>query len=292
MKVLFIYNPHSGPNGNDATEAIETYIKSTQHTTHVFETKQAFGPIEYLVESKEQYDVIVSIGGDGTISKTIDGMIKSQTHAKLVIIPMGSTNEFAQSLGIHFTQYADHFSLIDGGTIRKVDVGKINNKHFCYIACFGNFTSVTYKTPQKLKNSLGHFAYWLYGAFKLRVLRNYEYIVSVDGFEFQGNYLFGAISNAYRFGRVFAYDKSYVELDDGYFEVLLVKRPKTAKKFLQILYGMLMEDYSDEMFVKTKADKIKLISKKHRSWNLDGEFGGKSNEVEIEVLKERLEILV
>lgn len=292
LKVLFIYNAYSG-KGHNAQKAIDTYISQSPYECTKFETKRVFGPLEFLLETKKTFDVIVSIGGDGTISKTVDGMMKTKNKdAKLVVVPMGSTNEYAQSLGMSFISFEESFKLIDQGETFLIDVGKINNKHFVYVACFGNFTSVTYKTPQKLKNALGHVAYWLYGVFKLRLLRNYEFLVSVDGYEFQDNYLFGLVSNAYQVGRVFRYPATEINLNDGYFEVLLVRRPKSAKRFLQILYGMLLEDYNDDMFVKLKGKEIELISKKHRSWNLDGEFGGKSNHVKIEVLNRKMKVLL
>lgn len=292
MKVLFIFNPYSG-KGHNAKESIKAYVSQSPHDCTLFETQRAFGPLEFLVETKQTFDVIVSIGGDGTISKTVDGMMKSQNKdAKLVVVPMGSTNEYAQSLGISFESFEESFKLIDSKETFLIDVGKMNNKHFIYVACFGNFTSVTYETPQKLKNTFGHIAYWFYGAFKLRLLRNYEFIVSVDGYEFQDNYLFGLISNAYQVARVFRYPATDINLNDGEFEVLLVRRPKSAKRFLQVLYGMLMEDYDDDMFVKLKGKEIELISKKHRSWNLDGEFGGKSNHVKISVLNKKLKVLL
>ena len=292
MKVLFIYNPQSGVKNMEVKNEIMEYIDSSTHECILFESKPGYGAFEYLMDTQEKYDVIVSMGGDGTISKTVDGMMKAGIDAKLVVVPQGSTNEYAQSLGVDFTSLQDSFSLIDNGVVKEVDVGKINDKYFVYVTGFGNFTSVSYETPQKWKNVLGHFAYWIYGAFKLRVLRNYEYSVIADGETFHDNYLFGLISNAYQFGRVFKYDESEVSLDDGYFEVILVKRPKSAKRFIKILKGMLVHDYSDDMFVLLKVKSLKMESKKHHSWNLDGEFGGKHDLVEIEVLEKKLKVLI
>lgn len=292
MKILFVYNAHSGVSGEDISQDIENYIQSSPHECTVFETKKTFGPVEYLVTQHKSFDIIVSIGGDGTISQTVDGIMKTKMDTKLIIVPFGSTNEYAKSLGIHYDSIQDVFRAIDHGEDIKVDVGKINNKHFTYVACFGNFTSVTYETPQKLKNAFGHAAYWLYGALRLRMLRNYEFTIEHDETIVEGNYLFGLISNAYRFGRVFRYPRTEVDLDDGFFELLLIKRPKKASEFLKVLYAMLVEDYSGENFIKHKLDKITLKSKRKHSWNLDGEFGGKTDTVSIQVLNKKLNLRI
>ena len=100
MKILFVYNAHSGVSGEDISQDIENYIQSSPHECTVFETKKTFGPVEYLVTQHKSFDIIVSIGGDGTISQTVDGIMKSEMDTKLIIVPFGSTNEYAKSLGI------------------------------------------------------------------------------------------------------------------------------------------------------------------------------------------------
>lgn len=292
MRVLFIYNPHSGKQIVDHKDKYLDYIHGSQYDCVFFETKPNYGGYDYLMETEEVYDVIVSIGGDGTISKTVDAMIQRDLDAKLLIIPAGSTNEYAQTLGVAFEKIEESLLLLDIGSEKEVDVGLLNGKHFTYVAAFGNFTAASYETPQKWKNIVGHFAYWVYGVVKLNTIRSYHYKVSFNNKTYDDTFLFGLISNANQFGRVFKYDDEDVSLDDGLFEVLLIRKPKKPLEYIELLKNLLNNEYEGDLFLKGKTDKIKLESKyREYTWNLDGENGGKHEVVELEVLNKRLKVL-
>lgn len=293
MNILFIYNPSSGQTLSDNKTKFLKYIEESPHECEFFEIRKNYGSLEFLNETTSVFDIIVAIGGDGTISRTVDAILKNELDSKLIVVPGGSANEYAKSLGVDFSRVEDSLKLIDYGTETLVDVGKINDTHFTYVAAFGNFTSVSYETPQKMKNFLGQSAYWLYGIFKLNVLRNYQYKVEFNGDVYDENFLFGFISNADQFGNVFKYENSLVEFDDGLFEVMFVRRPKNVKDFINLLYLMLNQDYDHDIFLKGKTDHINLDSyKKAYNWNLDGEDGGKHHSAEVKVLKKRLKVLV
>lgn len=292
MKILFIYNPHSGQRLIDNKEKYLNYIKNSLHNCIFFETRPSYGGYDYLMESDQVYDLIVGIGGDGTISKIMDAMVKRNLDSKLLIVPAGSTNEYAQSLGLS-NNIEENLKLIDEGIVKRVDMGRMNENHFSYVAAFGNFTAASYETPQKWKNVVGHFAYWFYGAIKLNTIRNYHYRIEFNGKTYNDTFLFGLISNAYQFGRVFKYPKDAISLTDGFFEVLLIKKPDSVMDYIKLLQHIVMQDYTHPLFISSKTDHIVLESR-HRSytWNLDGENGGKQEKTEITVLKERLKIVV
>ncbi len=292
MKILFIYNPHSGQKRLDKKELYLDYIRNSEDHCVFFETRPSYGGYDYLMESDQVYDIIVGIGGDGTISKIMDAMIKRNLKSKLLIIPQGSTNEYAQSLGLS-NHIEENLDLIKNGQVRKVDVGKMNDKHFAYVAAFGNFTAASYDTPQKWKNVIGHSAYWLYGAIKLNTIRNYHYRISFNNKTYDQVFLFGLISNAFQFGRIFKYPHEEISLEDGLFEVLLIQKPDTIMDYIKLLQHILIQDYTHPLFITAKVSEITLEST-HRSytWNLDGENGGKQEITKIEVIKEAIEVLV
>lgn len=293
MKILFIYNPYSGKKVNNAKEKFLNYIEASEHYCIFFETKPAYGGYDYIMETDQKFDVIVSIGGDGTISKTVDAICKRDLDAKLLIVPTGSTNEYAQSLNLVFNTIEESLKLIDEGEVKTIDVGQINDAYFTYVAAFGNFTAASYETPQKWKNVIGHFAYWIYGAIKLNTIRNYHYRVFLDDNVQEETFLFGLISNAYQFGRIFKYPKETVSLNDGLFEVLLIKNPDSIKDYIQLLHRIVLQDYDHPLFIKTKTSHI-IFESTHRNytWNIDGEKGSKQDHTEIKVLKDKLKILV
>lgn len=293
MKVLFIYNPHSGKQIIDHKDKYLDFIQETKHDCVFFETKPQYGGYDFLLETKETFDVIVGIGGDGTISKIVDAMIQKDLDAKLLVVPAGSTNEYSQTLGVDFTKIEESLSLLDHGHVKEVDIGMMNGEHFVYVAAFGNFTAASYETPQKWKNIIGHFAYWIYGVVKLHTIKNYHYKVTINGTTHDETYLFGLISNATQFGRVFKYQDDAVSLDDGLFEVLFIRKPESVKDYIQLLQSLLLNQYEGELFLKEKANHILLESKyREYNWNLDGEDGGRHEKIEVKVLKKKLKVLV
>ncbi len=292
MKVLFIYNSQSGKQIIDHKREYLVYLEASGHDVTVFDVKPNYGGYDYLMETDEKFDVIIGVGGDGTISRIVNAMMQKNLDSKLLIIPGGSTNEYAQTLGVDGYTFEEALSYIDTGSVKEVDVGTINGDYFAYVAAFGNFTDVSYATPQKWKNILGHFAYWIYGVFKINRIETFRYKVTFNGQTHEEDLMFGFVSNAYQFGRVFKYRKDDAKLDDGQFEVLLVKRPKTIKKFIKLINSIILHDYEDEtLFVKGKTDHVLFESDACYTWNLDGEKGERAQKLEIKVLPKKLKII-
>ena len=78
MKALLIYNPKSGVKKRDEYDRIVSYLKEESIDYDLHETLPDFGPyeiLEMLKDHRDDYDVIISSGGDGTISHTVHGMV-------------------------------------------------------------------------------------------------------------------------------------------------------------------------------------------------------------------------
>ncbi len=82
------------------------------------------------------------------------------------------------------------------------------------------------------------------------------------------------------------------ELNDGLFEVTLIKRPKDLIELNLILAALVNEKVNTDFMYSFKTSKLKITSRKQVAWTLDGEFGGKLKEIEIENLNKALEIIV
>ena len=100
------------------------------------------------------FDLIVCVGGDGTLKETVAGVMKLGKDIPLGFIPLGSTNDFAKSLGIPI-DVSDAVDAIINGTPMPVDMGVFGKDSFIYVAGFGNFTAISYSANQKVKNVLG-----------------------------------------------------------------------------------------------------------------------------------------
>lgn len=292
MKVFFIYNPVAGVQVANELSRIEEALSRAHHRYDIFETTLEKGPIDLLNNFDSTYDAILASGGDGTISDTVQGMHKHNIEVPLQILPSGTTNDFAYNF-IRDTDFESQLQNLFKGSVQSFDIGLSGDKQtISYALSFGNFTELTYKTPQKLKNYLGYKAYILFGFLSFRKIHSYSVSVKSDAMSFQDSLVFGSVTNTYRLGNIVEFDSENVEFDDGLFEVFLIRKPRSVKQLRTILLGLRTKHYEDDLFVQFKTDRIVIESKKEIEWNHDGEYGGSSRIKEFKVLKRNLNVYV
>ena len=290
MKYALIVNPVSGLQQGlkKLSECIELLDAKDIHYD-VFFTEANVSIDHIVTKSYDLYDIFVIFGGDGTMSQIMGFVYANQVSAPLMVVPSGTSNEFASNLNIE----SDLESLIDAATSKEhisIDLGIVNQElPFIYALTFGNFTDVTYKTPQKWKNLLGYRAYVLYGFLTFRRIKSYKLTIETNGRLFTSDFIFGSISNSKTIGQVFELEN--VDFSDGLLEVLLIKKPKSITELRHILKGIMTKDYSNPLFMTFKTDEISIESSKDISWNIDGEFAGKRNKVSVSILDEFIQIV-
>ena len=185
-------------------------------------------------EKSKKYDCVVCSGGDGTLDEVVTGIMKSNKLVPVGYIPAGSTNDFANSPGIP-PEYEGRRGNSGRRQTACLRIGAFNDDTFVYIAAFGLFTDVSYETKQEYKNVLGHMAYILEGMKRLPSIKSYQMKVTAENLEIEGDFIFGMITNSMSVGGFKRITGKYVELDDGEFEVTLIKRPTNAIELNQIL---------------------------------------------------------
>ena len=244
-----------------------------------------------MKKDAKKYDLLVCSGGDGTLDEAVSGMMQSEKKIPIGYIPAGSTNDFANSLKIPKDIFRAAQVAVSGIKM-PVDVGYFNGDSFIYIAAFGLFTDVSYQTNQDLKNVLGHAAYLLEGAKRLYNIPSYQMRVEYDNHVIEDDFVFGMITNSISVGGFKNLTGKNVLLDDGLFEVTLVKMPKNPVEFNEILgcFANMIDD--SDLIYTFKADDIKIIPQKVIPWTLDGEFGGDHMEVEVKNLNKAIEIMI
>lgn len=300
-KALFILNPHSGKGliKNHLLEITDILVKADYEVT-VYPT-QSRGDAEQKVRERDQdYTLIVCSGGDGTLDEIVTGMIQSGFKTTIGYIPAGSTNDFAKSLKIPSTM-KKAAEIIAQGNVFSCDVGHFNRDVFVYVAAFGLFTEVSYETPQEMKNILGHMAYLLEGVKQLTNIKSYLIkvtYVSETGEEvvIEDDFIYGMVTNSHSIGgfksiagNVF---KGKVDLNDGLFEVTLIRVPKNPMELNSILAALTIADIDTQYMYNFKSGKLTFKSEEEVAWTLDGEYGGKHTKVELLNDKGAMDILV
>ena len=174
-----------------------------------------------------------------------------------------------------------------GGVPRPCDLGRAEGSFFTYVAAFGLFTDVSYATPQAAKNLLGHFAYVLQGAGKLFNVPSFHIKVeSAEGFVTEGDYIYGMVSNTVSVGGLMNLPRDVVKLDDGRFEVLLVREPKNLLDWQEILTALTSQKLigSEGIVTGFQTEKVTFTCDKPVAWTVDGEFGGERAVTRVENL--------
>lgn len=294
-KALLIVNPKAGKDKTRAnTLNIVEKLSVAGYDFTVRNTTCAGDATNIVKKYSEGHDIIVCCGGDGTLNEVINGVMSLDRRIKVGYIPMGSTNDLATTIGIP-KDLNDAASLISDGHTNGYDIGMFNNKFFSYVASFGVGVDIAYSTPQALKNALGYSAYILNG-FVLRLPQNLKNVrprhmrFEYDGGVIDDNFFFGAISNSTSVAGLFKFDKNDVKLDDGVFEVMLVRKIKKPIDSFKMLHKIMKRDYDGDSLIYLKTKTARFTFDKPEKWTLDGEFGGELADAHVNILPRALEI--
>lgn len=291
-RMLLIYNSKAGRARikNNLHEIVDIFVRGG-FSVNIYSTQQA-GDALNKVKNREQgmYDIIVCSGGDGTLDEVINGVIQSGEPLPIGYIPAGSTNDFAKSLGISNDMIKAAEDIVNG-KLFPCDVGRFNGDAFAYIAAFGIFTDVSYETEQELKNVMGHMAYILKGVQSLSNIKSYHVLVKSEEMTLEDEFLYGMITNSTSVGGFQRITGENVKLDDGLFEVTLVKKPANLAELNEILMSVLKRKMESSCFCSFKTSHVELYSEEAIDWTLDGEFGGKHKNVIIDNQQKALQIV-
>ena len=290
-KLLFVFNPKSGMGliKNNLLDIVDVMVKAGYEPT-VYPTQARGDATRKVREDGANYERIVCSGGDGTLDEVVTGMREADLHMPLGYIPAGSTNDFARTLGIP-SDMVKAAEIAVGEHIFPCDVGQFNDDTFIYIAGFGIFTEISYDTPQELKNVLGHAAYILSAAKSLATIPNYLMQIEANGEVIQDRFIYGMITNSVSVAGFKGLTGKDVQLDDGEFEVTLIKSPNNPielSEIIEYLTGIISET---KMVYTFKASHICVRSRSSVSWTMDGENGGEHWSVEIKNHHRKLNIL-
>ncbi|CRZ34883.1 YegS/Rv2252/BmrU family lipid kinase [Herbinix hemicellulosilytica] len=291
-KLLYIVNPIAGRifpkiNFKRVIELFQSHgfdvtMKKTAYKGHATELVLKYG---------HDKNIIVCSGGDGTLNEVISGIMRLGKDVTLGYIPSGTTNDFACSLNLSDRMEKAAMTIIKGQT-KTVDIGLFGEKrYFSYIASFGAFTGSSYSTPQSHKNIIGHLAYVLEGMKDIPNIRPHHVRVETSEAVYEGDYIFGAVSNSLSIGGILKLDANCVNLNDGMFEIILIKNPKTPIDLSRMIISLKKKDFKDKYIDFFKATDVTFYMDEPFPWSIDGEYEAGVNKVKIQNLHSAIKIL-
>ena len=288
---MLVFNPVSGRRLSQRflPDIIKVFSDRGCAVT-AFPTGKQGDATEFARLYSPEFDLVVCIGGDGTLNETISGLMLSGTCVPLGYIPSGSTNDFAACHGISSDMLEAAQNIVNGKP-KSIDIGKFGKQYFSYVAAFGAFSWLSYTTPQNLKNMLGHSAYLLDAVKDLPKIKAHHLKLDLGEFTCEGDYIFGAVCNSTSVAGTITLPKTVVDTGDGKFEILLIHEPRTIIDFQNILLGVFTQDYSSPFLDFFQAESLKISAPEDLDWSLDGERGKGAERHEIENLAGRLTLI-
>lgn len=292
QKMLFIFNPNTG-GGRLRSRLMKLlcYFSANDFEVTVFPTAGPGDAQQAAREKASEYDIVVCCGGDGTLNEVVWGLNSCDKPPLLGYIPGGTTNDFASSLSLPKTDMmAAAKRIVQPKKIFEFDIGQFNQRVFTYVAAFGAFTDVSYSTPQTFKNIFGYFAYIVEAIPKLPVLQPCHMVVRAGDDIYEDDFVFGMISNSTSVGGFSFLAQDKVRMDDGVFEVLLVRHPHNISELRTVSAALLSRDIHSPWLLSLQANQVEFHSAQPLPWTLDGEYGGEPQTVHVEVLQRALRI--
>lgn len=236
----------------------------------------------------EDFDLIVCCGGDGTLNHTATSLLGLENPPMLAYLPMGSTNDFASTLG-YFDDLMQNCNLALHGKPSQLDIGMMNGESpFCYIAAFGAFTAVSYSTPQGMKNNLGHTAYIIEGLRHLPINTIIHAKITTPLETLEGDFIYGSFTNTTSVGGFHTPKGKDVLLNDGKFELLLISKPKSIADLNNLVACLAQQNFSNPYIRLIQSEQVNIEFDTPVSFTLDGEFGGELTQATLEVVPQRL----
>lgn len=292
-KLMLLMNPVAGKGSCVAAlGSVLEILYNGGYVPTVFFTSCAGDATRLVLEHGSNFDCITCVGGDGTLSETVAGLAQMDNPPLLGYIPQGTANDVAATLKLSRMPLLAAKTVVSG-TPLALDVGRFNeHDFFTYIAAFGAFTEVSYETPKEVKHALGHLAYVLNGMAQLPKITYYPVTVEHDGGTIHDTFIYGSVSNTTSVAGLVKLTGSGVELDDGLFEVILIRNPTNIVELNNIIGNVLTRNFSGSNVTLLRSRKIKFIFDRPVKWTRDGEAGGAHKEVVLENIHAPIQIMV
>lgn len=231
-------------------------------------------------------DVVAVGGGDGTLISAIDGI--RQIGLPMLILPLGTINELARTLGLPFDIPAA-CALIDEGRTRPIDAGRANGVWFFNEASIGFSNHVVQQQTSELKRRAGMLAIPIGALRALRRMRPYHLTASWAGGEQTFRTVQLTVANSHRFGGVV--EVVDAAIDDGMLDLYSIDI-RGAWDAVGVVSAVARKQFSQARNVsRVRAAAFRITSRHSHHVFADGEAAGKTP-VDITVVPHAIDVLV
>lgn len=291
MRAMIIINPSSGKEeALHYVSSVEGILKSNGYIVTVNKTEKEWDATHYCVTAcKECYDLVVSIGGDGTLHETINGLINQEHFPKIGVIPLGTVNDFARALQIPLDP-EKAIQTLTSSRVKTVDIGRVNHLMFSNVVAVGSLAESVSSVSPDDKSKLGAFAYLKEGIKELIGNHSHPLVIQHDGKTWVGEspLFLVALTNS-----VGGFEKlaPNAAVDDGLLHCFIIKDLNilnTITVSISLLLGKL-KNHKDVVYFT--AQNVSVSSGESVRTNVDGEEGPPLP-IELSILPRQFQVIV
>jgi diacylglycerol kinase (ATP) len=298
MKAAVIFNPSSGRGRAGAIASavergltkrgIECELHATRHPKEAIVLAERFAP---------SADIVVAIGGDGTVNEVTNGMAAARDTAEpgarqplLGIVPAGTVNVLALELGLPF-QVERACNVIAGAKTISLDLGKVNGRRFLLMMGAGIDALTVRNIDPQAKRRFRELAFVTKGMKLGFTQRHPVFMVRVSGMEYLSTFVVAGNSRYYggRFGIT-----SMADPTDGVLDLVIytgLGRGGFAAFWLGVPSGLHLRSKNVVYLHAEKAEVIPLDEEEPVWFQTDGELAGRLPAI-VEIDPHAIEVLV
>ena len=274
-KIKLIYN--SGAGQSKFIYFLDTIIEQLMEhgaDVSIFRANENLDLEEYLKNSDEEglYGILVA-GGDGTINKIVNIMMKYNIKTPLGIMPAGTSNDFAKHINmpVNFSECIDKFF---DNNVQEIDIGKVNDNYFINVCSAGLFTNSSQKADMNLKKAVGKLSYFITGAEELFKFKPFSVKIETDTDIFIEKINLFLVFNGSSVGGMdqLTFNSS---VQDGLLDVAIIKNcnlQETGVLLAKIFGGHNLDD-PNIIYLKEKNIKITKLEGECDRPDVDGDEG-------------------
>jgi YegS/Rv2252/BmrU family lipid kinase len=284
-KFLFVVNPHAGVQGKEGwLETIKTHFEGRQDSYQTMETTGDKDLQKIRAEiDRSAPDVVVSIGGDGTLKMVAEAA--AGTQLQICMIPAGSANGMAQELGLP-TSMPDLLKMVTGGKVKALDAVQVNDHFSIHLSDIGlnaHMISFFEKGPAR-----GKWGYARAVVQAMRRQRSMQLHITLDEKNFRRRAAMVIIANGRTYGSGVVLDADST-MDDGAFEVIVLREVTLLKVLRCFIRGRMLPGPEVEVF---RGKSLQIETSRNVPFQVDGEFIGTIKQLEARILPAAVNMIV
>lgn len=256
-EAILLYNPKAGHRTiKFQIDGIAQHLQELGYSLRLYRSACPGDIKDYIINyiTEDNTDLILIAGGDGTINECITGMGMKDVDIPILILPVGTANDFANSAGIP-TKIEETLNLINDGKLQYIDIGKVNEKYFVNVCNMGLFSGVSHTVDLEMKKRFGRLAYYFKGFEEVQNYQAMDMTITTDTEVLKEKYILVLVFNGKGAGGMLKLAKD-ADIQDGKFNIVCIKNVEFFEVpglFLKVLQGEHLEDSRIDYFTSSKA---------------------------------------